>query len=129
MSEDEKFLRNAAHEFEEGFNSRDVDRIMRFYGNRYVDVNLTNPIQTKVERRAYYSEVMSRPGISLKVQPDEVLIRGDMAIVRGRILLNQAADGRPTSSELRYLEIWERDKNRDWKAIWGMDGPVQEYAP
>src|SRR5262245_65490113 len=62
MSEDEKFLRNIAHEFEEGFNSGDVDRLMRFYGDTYVDVNLRNPVQTKAERRAYYAKVMARPG-------------------------------------------------------------------
>jgi ketosteroid isomerase-like protein len=43
VTEDEKFLRNMAHEFEEGFNSGDVDRIMRFYADTYVDVNLRNP--------------------------------------------------------------------------------------
>jgi len=106
MSEDEEFLRNAAREFEEGFNSRDVDRIMHFYADRYVDVNLTNPIQTKTERRAYYNKVMARPGIRLKVQPDEVLIRGSLAFVRGRILMTQTTgSGSQTSAELRYLEV------------------------
>jgi len=47
MTEDEKFLRNVAYEFEEGFNSGDVDRIMRFYTDTYVDVNLRHPVQTK----------------------------------------------------------------------------------
>jgi len=51
VTEDETFLRNMAHEFEEGFNSGDVDRIMRFYADTYVDVNLRNPVQTKAERR------------------------------------------------------------------------------
>jgi ketosteroid isomerase-like protein len=49
VTEDEKFLRNMAHEFEEGFKSGDVDRIMRFYADTYVDVNLRNPVQTKAE--------------------------------------------------------------------------------
>ncbi len=48
MTEDEKFLRLVAQEFEEGFNSGEVDRLMRFYADTYVDVNLRNPIQTKV---------------------------------------------------------------------------------
>jgi hypothetical protein len=37
VTEDEKFLHNMAHEFEEGFNSGDADRIMRFYADTDVD--------------------------------------------------------------------------------------------
>ena len=116
-----------AREFEEGFNSGDVDRIMRFYGSSYVDVNLRNPVQTKAERRAYYLQVMKRQGFRLKVKPDDILLRGDLAFVRGTIFLIQADLKQPL--ELRYLEIAERQANGSWQVIWGMDGPVQEYTP
>jgi ketosteroid isomerase-like protein len=130
MTEDEMFLRNVAHEFEEGFNSGNVDRIMRFYADSYVDVNLRNPVQTRAERREYYAKVMARPGIQLRVQPDDVLIRGDLAFVRGTILLTQDAGlgTATTKNELRYLEICERVQDGTWRVIWGMDGPVQEYV-
>jgi ketosteroid isomerase-like protein len=129
MTEDEEFLRHAAHEFEEGFNTGDVDRLMHFYGETYVDVNLTNPIQSKAERRAYYAQVMRRPGIHLKVQPDDIMIRGNLAFVRGTIFLSQADDTRGSKqTQLRYLEIWERTEDKAWRAIWGMDGPIQEYV-
>jgi ketosteroid isomerase-like protein len=133
MTKDETFLRKIAHEFEEGFNSGDVDRIMRFYGDTYVDVNLRNPVQTKVERRQYYAKVMARPGIHVQVRPDAVMVRGDLAFVRGTIVLTQRA-GRAgvaegmTKTELRYLEIYEREQDGSWPVMWGMDGPVQEYV-
>ena len=82
MTKDEQFLRNVAHEFEEGFNSGDVDRIMRFYGDIYVDINLRNPVQTKAERREYYARVMAGPGIHIQVQPEDIMIRGDLAFVK-----------------------------------------------
>jgi ketosteroid isomerase-like protein len=131
VTEDEKFLHNMAHEFEEGFNSGDVDRIMRFYGDTYVDINLRNPVHTKAQRREYYAQVMRRPGLRLTVRPDDILVRGDLAFVRGTILLIQRAaeSGEPTRTELRYLEICERVQDGTWRVIWGMDGPVQEYAP
>jgi ketosteroid isomerase-like protein len=131
VDQDEQFLRNMAHEFEEGFNSGDVDRIMRFYGACYVDVNLRNPVQTKAERREYYAKVMKRPGIRLGVNPDDIMIRGDLAFVRGTILLTQKSpDANETKqSELRYLEIAERMADGSWQVVWGMDGPVQEYTP
>jgi len=129
VTEDEKFLRHAAHEFEEGFNTGDVDRLMHFYGDTYVDVNLTNPVQSKAERRAYYAQVMARPGIRLKIQPDDIMIHDDLAFVRGTIFLSQGngTDG-TKQTQLRYLEIWERTEDKTWRAIWGMDGPIQEYA-
>jgi hypothetical protein len=46
VDEDVNFLRQMAHEFEEGFNRCDVNRIMRFYGDTYVDVNLRHPVQS-----------------------------------------------------------------------------------
>jgi len=65
VDEDLDFLRNMAHEFEEGFKRGDVDRIMRFYGDTYVDVNLRQPVQTNAERREYYARVMRRPGLRM----------------------------------------------------------------
>jgi len=131
VTEDEQVLRHMAREFEEGFNSGDVDRIMRFYADTYVDVNLRHPVQTRSERREYYARVMARPGIQVQVRPDDILIRGDLAFVRGTILLTQdAAGSRETiRTELRYLEICERVQDGTWRVIWGMDGPVQEYVP
>jgi ketosteroid isomerase-like protein len=131
VDKDEWFLRNMAREFEEGFNSGDVDRIMRFYGASYVDVNLRNPVQTKAERREYYANVMKRPGIRLGVNPDDIMIRGNLAFVRGTILLTQKSpDANETKqSELRYLEIAERMADGSWQVVWGMDGPVREYTP
>jgi ketosteroid isomerase-like protein len=130
VTEDETFLRNVAQEFEAGFNTGDVDRIMRFYGPAYVDVNLRNPVQTWDERREYYAKVMKRPGIRLSVRPDDILVRGDLALVRGTILLSQD-DGpgvEATRKELRYLEVFERREDGTWRTLWGMDGPVQEVA-
>jgi len=129
MKEDEAFLRNMAHEFEEGFNRGDVDRIMRFYGDTYVDVNLRQPVQTRAARREYYVHVMRRPGLHVHVQPDDILIRGDLAFVRGTILLTQVVSGAATQTELRYLEVSERTPDGGWQVLWGMDGPVQEYDP
>lgn len=128
---DEDFLRGIAHEFEEGINGRDLDRIMRFYGDTYVDVNLRRPVQTHAERREYYASVMKRPGFRLQVRTDDVRIEGDLAFIRGTILVTQAASptGEDVISELRYLEIAKRSQDGGWKVIWGIDGPVQEYEP
>ena len=126
QSDDIAKLRQMAREFEEGFNTGDVDRIMRFYGDTYVEINLRKPVQTWAERRAYYTQVIKRGGFRVKVQPDEIQIHGDFAFVRGSLELVRSGDS--PRSELRYLEIARRQVDGSWKVMWGMDGPVQEYV-
>ncbi len=119
-------LEAIAREFTGGFNTGDVDRIMRYYGERYVDVNLRHPEQTKLERRQYYSQVIGK-GVRIQVFPDEILVDGAWAFVRGHIEVTRSASGAPV--ELRYLEIARKQPDGSWQMMWGMDGAVQEYEP
>ena len=123
--QDVEALREMAREFTEAINTGDVDRIMRFYGSSYVDVNLRNPVQSQKERRAYFKEVLGR-GIRVAVRPDEIAVHGDLAFVRGEIVVTRLDSGATT--ELRYLEIAQKGPG-GWKAVCGMDGPIQEFDP
>jgi ketosteroid isomerase-like protein len=91
-AEDIAKLRDMAREFTEGFNSGDVDRIMRFYGDAYVDINLRSPVQSWQERRDYYSQVIRDGGFHVRVQPDEILIRGDFAAGSRQVILTHLLD-------------------------------------
>lgn len=121
--------------FAEGFNRREADDIMRFYDDVYVDINLRHPVQSKPERAAYYAQVIRRRGIQIDALPDEILVRGEYAFVRGRILVMPKEPSTEAESlaqapvELRYLEIARRASDGSWKVMWGMDGPVHEYEP
>ena len=129
-TEDVAKLRHMASEFAEGFNTGDVERIMRFYGDSYVDINLRNPVQSWQERREYYAQVIRRGGFHVQVQPEEILIRGDFAFIRGTIELTPgSALDDSARKKLRYVEIAQRQQNGSWQVMWGMDGPVQEYTP
>ena len=114
-----------AREFVEGFNSGDVDRIMRFYADRYVDVNLEQPVQTKAERAEYYRKIIARGDTKVDVRPEEVIAAGEYAFVRGTILLFRATEGdrRAAPTKLRYLEV-ARTYSDGWRAIWGLDAPI-----
>lgn len=123
-------LLHMAREFEAGFNTGDVDRIMRFYGDTYVDINLRDPVQSWAQRRAYYAQVIERGGFQVTVHPDEIQVHGDFAFVRGTLeLIRPAAEGGSARAELRYLEIVRRQPDGSWQVMWGMDGPIQEYTP
>ena len=122
--QDVSALREMAREFTEGFNSGDVDRIMRFYGSSYLDINLRTPLQTHAERREYFAQLIQRASFRVQVHPEEIVIQGPTAFVRGRIELIHRDSAAIT--ELRYLEVVRKEAG-GWKAIWGIDGPVQEF--
>ena len=124
--DDVNALEEMAREFTEGFNSGNVSRIMRYYGEEYVDVNLRRPKQSHQERRDYYQGLMNK-GLHVKAQPDEIRIEGEWGFVRGHVEVLRAEGQTPV--ELRYLEIARKQPDGTWQVIWGMDGPVQEYEP
>jgi ketosteroid isomerase-like protein len=110
--------------FVDGFNSRDVDRVLSFYADRYVDVNLRRPVQTRAERREYFLKILERRDATVDVTPDEIIVHGEYAFVRGTILLHRTPKGaEPRETELRYMEVVRRFPE-GWKAIWGMDAEI-----
>jgi len=111
--------------FVRGFNANDLGPMMKFYADRYVDVNLKQPVQTKAERTAYYKAILDRHDTTVEVHPDEILVRGDAAFARGSIIVIRrvAGQSQPTHTELRYIEIWQRFPD-GWKSIWGMDAEL-----
>jgi ketosteroid isomerase-like protein len=118
-------IRRLTREFVEGFNSGDVDRIMRFYADTYTDVNLRQPVQSTKERAEYYRKIIARGDTKVDVVPDEIIVAGQYAFVRGTILLDRT-DKESNSArriELRYMEVWQRFPD-GWKALWGMDAEV-----
>jgi ketosteroid isomerase-like protein len=117
-------IRQRTREFVQGFNTGDVDRIMPFYADTYVDVNMRNPIQTRAERREYYRKIIERRDTTVDVTPEEIIVSPPYAYVRGTIRLEKkTADGAKTRRELRYMEVI-RSFPDGWKAIWGMDAEI-----
>lgn len=117
-------IRRLTREFVAGFNTGDLDRMMRFYADDYVDVNLRHPRQTKAERREYYRRLLERGEFRVEVNPDEIVVSGEYGFARGTILLHPSdAGGQAQPRELRYVEIWRKFPD-GWKAIWGIDADI-----
>lgn len=124
MDTDAAEIRELTKEFVQGFNTGDLDRIMKFYADEYVDVNLRQPNQTKAERREYYRKLIDSGEFRVEVTPDEIVIAGEYGFVRGTILLERPqAGGNARTKELRYVEVWRRFAD-GWKSIWGIDADV-----
>jgi ketosteroid isomerase-like protein len=121
---DEALIRAATRGFVEAWNARDLDRLLLFYADDYVDVNLPEPRQSKAERRVYLSRILERRDATLEVTPDEVVVSGEHAFVRGTILLRRTTrEGATVATRLRYVDVLRRFP-QGWKAIWGIDAEV-----
>jgi ketosteroid isomerase-like protein len=116
-------IRALTREFVLGFNSGDLDRLMSFYADDYVDVNLRKPRQTRAERREYYRKIVEPGHLRVDVTPDEIVIAGEYAFARGTIRLERSTGNQGTARELRYVEVWRRFPE-GWKCIWGMDAEL-----
>ena len=121
-SEDAEAIRRITEEVTDGFNSGDVARMMRHYDETYTDVNLPEPRQTRAQRSEYYAGVIAK-GVKIAVEPREIDVSGDRAIVWGD--LDVLGEGGAVVRRLRYLEIWRRTDD-GWKAVCGMDSEVHE---
>ncbi len=104
-------IRSLLREFVDGFNSNDLDRIMKLYAEDYVDVNLRQPRQTKAERREYYRKILGPGRPKIQVTADEIVVAGSYAFARGTITLERPGqDGTASrNQELRFVEIWRLD--------------------
>lgn len=111
--------------FVAGFNSGDINRMMKFYADRYVDVNLRHAVQSKAERTAYYQKILDRKDTKVEVYPEEIIVAGNHAFARGTLLVFRTPQGGGAAQrkELRYIEIWEKHAD-GWKSIWGMDAEL-----
>jgi ketosteroid isomerase-like protein len=117
-------IRRLTQEFVEGFNTGDVDKMMRFYAPHYVDVNLRHPHQTWAERREYYRKIVSDRTRTVQVTPAEIVVAGDYAYVWGTIELTTRKAGTPAQvRELRYIEIWKH-LPQGWRSVAGIDSEL-----
>lgn len=116
---DEARIRAATRNFVLAFNSRDVDRLLLFYADDYLDLNLPEPRQSRSERWRYLKEILDRGDTTVDVSPEEIVVNGDHAYVRGTIQLHRAG----STKELRYMELL-RKFPQGWKAIWGIDAEI-----
>jgi ketosteroid isomerase-like protein len=120
-------IRAATRRFVEAFNARDMDGLLRFYADDYLDLNLPDPRQSTADRRLYLSRILARADTTLDVVPHEIVVTGEHAVVRGTIRLRRSLPDGASTTELRYMELMRRFP-LGWKAVWGIDAEIYPEA-
>ena len=120
-------IRTNSKAFETAFNGRDVDGMVRLMAEEYIDWNQEEPVWDKTRQRAVWQGVFSSMDARLRVDPVEVIVAGEWAMVRGEF--NLTSDGETPSIDRRYVELWRKQDDGTWRVRWGMDAAVPNRAP
>ena len=57
------------------------------------------------------------PVLESKIESEELMLDGDLAYERGRGAFTRVVDGKRVSDWARFLTIWQRQPNGDWKVL------------
>ena len=124
----EQAIRDLDDQWSKAAEAKDVDKLMSFYSD---DAIVLPPnaaaVTTKDGIRNIWKEMVSVPGSTLtwKTTRVEVSKSGDMAYSSGTYEFSMKdATGKSTSERGKYLEVWERQADGQWKCgadMWSSD--------
>ena len=95
----------------------------------------TRPVQRRRKRFETCGKNVRRPGLVISWKPSKVKVgkSGEMAWVSGtyELTMNDAS-GKPINDRGKYLEVWEKQTDGNWKCaadMWNSDLAVSAPAP
>jgi ketosteroid isomerase-like protein len=132
----EELLRDLDAKWAKAAAAKDVEQTIAFYS----DDGIVFPpnaasATTKDAIRNRWKEMLTSPGFVISWQPTKVQVgkSGEMAWVSGRYKLRtNDANGKPISDRGKYLEVWEKQTDGNWKCaadMWNSDLSASAPAP
>ena len=109
-----------------GFMSGQPDTILSHYARDIVLSYPGIPDQDYATLEKVYGELRSRPAdVRVTTAPtfDEVLVSGDLAVVRVRWTTTITRGDQTTTRRLKDMQIWRRESDGRWMFIRGMHYP------
>jgi ketosteroid isomerase-like protein len=118
---DEQSIRKQDKEWSAAAGSKDVDKTASFYTDDASAFPFNAPIATGKEQiRQFWAHLISLPGFALTFAPTkiEVAKSGDLAYDIGTFELKaNDAQGNSTTTPGKYVVIWKKQPDKQWKAI------------
>jgi ketosteroid isomerase-like protein len=127
----EQALRDADEAWSKAAASKDLDKTVSYYSADASVLPPNAPIATTKEAiKKLWGDLLASPGlvISWKATKVEVAKSGDLGFVSGtyEITMNDAS-GEPTTDKGKYVEVWEKQADGNWKCgtdTWNSDMPA-----
>ncbi len=132
----ERILRDLDAQWSKAAAARDLERTVAYYSEEAVVLppNATRAT-TKETIRNVWKDVLATPDLVITWKPIKVKLggSGDMAWVSGtyELAMNDPS-GKPANDRGKYLEIWEKQPDGNWKCaadMWNSDLAVSASAP
>jgi ketosteroid isomerase-like protein len=132
----EQLLRDLDAQWAKTAAAKDVERTIAYYSDDAIvfPPNATSAA-TKEAIRNGWKEMFASPGFVITWQPTRVQVgkSGEMAWVSGtyELTMNDAS-GKPINDRGKYLEVWEKQTDGNWKCaadMWNSDLAASPPAP
>jgi ketosteroid isomerase-like protein len=127
----ERALRDLDAQWSNAAAAKDLERTIAFYSDDAIvfPPNATRAA-TKETVRDVWKDFLAAPGLVINWKPSKVKLghNGAMAWVSGTYELSVSdAGGKPMNDRGKYLEVWEKQADGNWKCaadMWNSDLPV-----
>ena len=132
----EQLLRDLDAKWSKAAAAKDIDQTIAFYSDDAIvfPPNATSAA-TKEAIRNGWKEMLGSPGFVISWQPTRVQVgkAGEMAWVSGTYeLTTNGPSGKPSNDRGKYLEVWEKQTDGNWKCradMWNSDLTASTSAP
>ena len=132
----EKALRDLDAQWSAAAGAKDLEKTIAFYSGDAIVLPTNAPAATTKEAiRNTWKDLLASPGlaISWKTTKVEVAKSGDIAYTTGtyELTMNDAS-GKPANDRGKYLEVWEKQADGNWKCaadMWNSDLAASASAP
>ena len=133
----ERVLRNLDAQWSKAAAAKDLEQTVAYYSEEAIVLppNATSAA-TKETIRNVWKDVLAAPGLVIRWNPTKVKLggsSGEMAWVSGayELTMNDPS-GKPASDRGKYLEVWEKQPDGNWKCaadMWNSDLAASASAP
>jgi ketosteroid isomerase-like protein len=132
----ERILRDLDAQWAKAAAAKDVEQTIAYYSDKAIvfPPNATSAT-TKEAIRNGWKEMLASPGFVISWQPTRVEVgkSGEMAWVSGtyELTMNDAS-GKPINDRGKYLEVWEKQADGNWKCaadMWNSNLAASAPAP
>ena len=132
----EQLLRDLDAQWAKAAAAKDVEQTVAYYSDDAIVLppNATSAA-TKDAVRNVWKDMFASPGLAITWKPTKVQLAksGDMGWVSGtyELTMNDAS-GKPINDRGKYLEVWEKQSDGNWKCradMWNSDLAASAPAP
>ncbi len=119
--DDSYAIRLAKTELRDGYNTGDVDRVLSVFGDGYSDMSAGRASfygeEAKAVLRHRLTKLFARHRAQLAVTIISIGVAGSLAFDWGwhKLTLTPRKGGRPKTTRTRYVEIWQKQADGQWK--------------